>query len=103
MNINFVIGNFSKENLEDFVFTDQFSGLYDDIFIKILSVTFALVGYLSLPAVGLVIWFERSGEAGNFRTLINQLVSFTLDQVRQFCFPNFIAFKRSLFRLFFMC
>lgn len=75
------IGNFSEENNLD-TRTDPFSGLYDDIYVKIFSVAFALVGYLCLPAIGLVIWFERSGEAGNFRTLINQLVSCTLDQVR---------------------
>ena len=28
-----------------------------------------------------VIWFERSGQAGNFRTLLNQLASFIMDQV----------------------
>ena len=29
-----------------------------------------------------VSWFERSGEAGPFRTLVNRLVSFMLDQVK---------------------
>ena len=28
-----------------------------------------------------MIWFERSGHAGHYRTLVNQLVSFNLEQV----------------------
>lgn len=30
-----------------------------------------------------IAWFERSGEAGPFRTLVNQLMSFNIDQVRK--------------------
>ena len=36
---------------------------------------------MSPPSLMLVIWFERSGHAGHYRTLVNQLVSFNLEQV----------------------
>ena len=52
---------------------DQFSGLFDNCFIKITLLLSYFLAYLSLPAMGLVIWFEISGQAGQYRTMINKM------------------------------
>ena len=47
-------------------------------FLVLGTYSFGTLGILGLL---LIAHFERSGNAGQFRTLVNQLVSFNLDQV----------------------
>ena len=87
--LEFVKNNFSEEEILLELQQDQFYGLYEAPLVKIICVSGSLLGYFCLPFIGLVIWFERSGRAGHFRTLINQLISFSLDQVGQ----NFSTYR----------
>ena len=60
---------------------DFFAGLYQSPYIKLsMTLTYG-VAIVCMVGLGFVLWFERSGQAGQFRTLINQLSSFNLDQV----------------------
>ena len=77
LELNFSLGNFSEHHIDD----DHFSGLYNDPLTKCTFVLCLFLGFCSVPGMILVIWFERSGQAGHFRTMINQLTSATLDQV----------------------
>ena len=40
-----------------------------------------IIAFFASLLIGVIIHFERSGEAGHFRTLVNRLVTFNLDQV----------------------
>ena len=69
---------------------DAFAAVYDNLYLK-LSFVFS---YILVIICGLllvfVIWFERSGQAGHFRTMVNQLTTFMFDQVRlRFYSANF--------------
>ena len=60
---------------------DFFEGLYNNSNMKLIIVlTYCLI-VVVLIGLGFVLWFERSGQAGHYRTLVNQLSSFNLDQV----------------------
>ena len=71
-----------NQKVSDFSQIDDFEGVYGNPFVKLLYVLCYILSLLTLPGFILVIWFERSGQAGQFRTLVNQLVSFCLDQVK---------------------
>ena len=61
---------------------DFFRGIYENQIVSwSMRITYFL-GLFGCIALRFVIWFERSGQAGQFRTLVNQLVSFNLEQVR---------------------
>ena len=61
---------------------DFFAGIYENQTVSwLMGITYFL-GLFGCIALRFVIWFERSGQAGNYRTLVNQLVSFNLEQVR---------------------
>ena len=61
--------------------TDFFKDVYEDPVIKWgIILTYLMCG-IGIYGLLVVVWFERSGMAGNFRTLVNQLVSFNLEQV----------------------
>ena len=77
IDIEFTLDDSKFENYDP----DQFSGLFDDHFIKITLLLSYFLAYLSLPAMGLVIWFEISGQAGQYRTMINKMTSYNLGQV----------------------
>ena len=60
---------------------DFFEGLYNNSNMQLIIIlTYCLI-VLVLIDLGFVLWFERSGQAGHYRTLVNQLSSFNLDQV----------------------
>ena len=62
---------------------DFFDGIYQSPYIKLaMSLTYG-VAIICMIGLGFVLWFERSGQAGQYRTLVNQLSSFNLDQVDQ--------------------
>ena len=60
--------------------TDFFEKAFENWLINLLAVLVYVIGLIGIAGLLFVIWFERSGLAGPFRTLINQLVSFNLDQ-----------------------
>ena len=61
---------------------DFFRGIYEKQIVSwSMRITYFL-GLFGCIALRFIIWFERSGQAGNFRTLVNQLVSYNLEQVR---------------------
>ena len=72
---------------------DFFRGIYENQIVSwSMGITYFL-GLFGCIALRFVIWFERSGQAGNFRTLVNQLVSFNLEQVKCFYFIKWVAHK----------
>lgn len=60
---------------------DFFHGVFESINMKFLVLGTYSFGTLGILGLILITHFERSGNAGQFRTLVNQLVSFNLDQV----------------------
>ena len=71
---------------------DFFRGIYENqIVLWSMGITY-FFGLFGCIALRFVIWFERSGQAGHFRTLVNQLVSFNLEQVRSLFFYKCLRF-----------
>ena len=60
---------------------DFFEGIYDNPFLNWSMISIYIVGLVGIFGLALVVWFERSGQAGPYRTLINQLVSYNITQV----------------------
>ena len=60
---------------------NAFPGLYESPQIRSAMVLTYMVSFLGLSGLGFILWFERSGQAGHYRTLLNQLISFNIDQV----------------------
>ena len=69
-----------NETLYDIQFRseDIFEGIYGNFYLKICAITLYLIGCFGGAALGLVVHFEFTGQAGNFRTLLNQLVTYAL-------------------------
>ena len=67
----------SKSNVNQ----DFFHGVFESTNMKFLVLGTYGFGTLGILGLILITHFERSGNAGQFRTLVNQLVSFNLDQV----------------------
>ena len=67
---------------------DFFTGIYDSPKLTIAMILTYILCTFCMVGIGYVIWFERSGQAGHFRTLVNQLSTFNLDQVRFFTMRN---------------
>ena len=65
----------------DYESQDFFAGIYQSPYIKLAMTLTYGVAVMCMIGLGLVLWFERSGQAGHYRTLVNQLSSFNLDQV----------------------
>ena len=61
---------------------DHFEALYSDPVIKWISIVVYLVGFASFAVLAALIWFERTGMAGGYRTLNNQLTSMMVEQVK---------------------
>ena len=61
--------------------TDFFSGIYQCPLMKFLMIFSYIVGFFGFFGLLIVVWFERTGQAGQFRTLLNQLNSLAIDQV----------------------
>lgn len=69
----------SNRSLE--VEQDIFGGIYEDPRIKWPIFGLYILGWFGCGLLRFIVWFERSGEAGHFRTLVNQLNSNNLDLV----------------------
>ena len=74
--------------------------LYEDIFssvpLKIVKVFIFLFGFVCCVPLAIVSWFERTGQAGPHRTLINRLVSYNMHQVTFSIKYIFICIRGSL-------
>lgn len=79
-----ILKNESFPNTED-VFSEAFSIKALNWFLFICY----LLGLISCGLLVIVSWFEKSGQAGPFRTLANQLVSHQLDQTVMFYVVGF--------------
>ena len=60
---------------------DAFAGVYASSFFRLTFVVSYGLATICFPLLAFVIWFERSGQAGPHRTMVNQLASFNMDQV----------------------
>lgn len=58
---------------------DHFEEVYSDVILNLISFGVYLIGTLSCIGLCYASWYEKSGQAGQFRTLVNQLVSHNLD------------------------
>ena len=74
----------------DFNFThrefEYFEYVYSNPFLNCSTIAVYLLGVVSCFGLRLVSWFEQSGQAGPHRTLVNRLMSLTLDQVSHVSF-----------------
>lgn len=61
---------------------DYFEPLFSNSTMNVAAIVAYICGYFGIFMVGIVIWFERSGLAGSYRTLLNILSTFVLEQVR---------------------
>ena len=56
-----------------------------------------ILGLLNCVSLSFISWFERSGQAGPFRTLRNRLVSFNVDQlILRYIIPGFAFNLRAI-------
>lgn len=60
---------------------DCFAGVFENPWIKAAMFSLYLFGILGCFGLKFIVWFERSGQAGHYRTLVNQLNSFNLDHM----------------------
>lgn len=71
----------SLNDISTLINQDFFSQAYTNNPVLNASAIISYVfGYIGVAGFILVIWYERSGKAGPHRTLVNRLVSYTLDQ-----------------------
>ena len=79
--------NLEMDNLtfdDTTISSDKYVGVYESVHIRFAFLTTYMVILVFAPLLAFVIWFERSGQAGSYRTMVNQLASFNLDQVHFF-------------------
>lgn len=62
-------------------FKDNFEGAYRYPIINWMMLAAYLLGLVCCAGLLLVSWFEKTGQAGPYRTLVNQLTSTVLDWV----------------------
>ena len=74
---------------------DFFEDGFSSPWIKFSMVLAHLVNLLSNGGLCFVVWYEVTGRAGPYRTLVNKLVSFLTIQVRTIF--KFLLFLRSFF------
>ena len=69
----------------DFNFThrefEYFEYVYSNPFLNCSTIAVYLLGVVSCIGLRLLSWFEQTGQAGPYRTLVNRLMSLILDQV----------------------
>ena len=70
---------------------DFFENVYSDPALNGCMIAVYLFGFIGCAGLILVVWFERSGLAGPYRTLINQLASQNIVKVS----PKFNGVKQS--------
>ena len=77
INASFKTLNFSES--EEIV--DDFEKVFANQTLNYTMLGLYFLGYFGCAGLLFLSWFERSGQAGPYRTLANRLVSYTLDQV----------------------
>ena len=60
---------------------DFFENVYSDPMVNSCMIAVYIFGFLGCAGLILVLWFERSGLAGPYRSVVNQLVSQNIVQV----------------------
>ena len=78
---------------ESNVTQDFFHGVFESVSMKFLVLGTYGFGTLGILGLLTIVHFERSGNAGQFRTLVNQLVSFILCQVCKILTNPFCALR----------
>ena len=68
-------------HLTEEVSNDYFESVYSNTILNTSMILIYILGLISCVGLRLVSWFERSGQAGPYRTLVNRLMSITLDEV----------------------
>ena len=63
---------------------DFFAQVYENSLLRYTMVALYLAGLLPCMSLIFVVWYERSGLAGNYRTILNQLSSTFLLYVSHF-------------------
>lgn len=72
----------SSKLMETFLHNeDDFKELFENTFENVAIVGLYVIGNVSCAGLLLVSWFEKSGQAGPYRTLVNQLASMRLDNL----------------------
>ena len=79
--IGWISTNITLEDTSKFE-VDYFKDVYDNPWINRTIVGLYFGGFTSIIGLIFVVWFEWSGQAGPYRTLINQLVIFNIESVR---------------------
>ena len=75
--VNITIEKSTFTDLEN----DHFKGVYSNSLLNYGMFITYLIGLINCFPLGLISWFEKTGQAGPFRTLRNRLVSFIIDHV----------------------
>lgn len=68
---------------------DYFEEAFSDPWVKLIYLICYPIGCIGSVGLGFVLWFEKSGQAGHYRTLINQLVSISIELIIIHCFTTF--------------
>ena len=85
-----VIENFTEglevvDFVKDFDIESQFvNGRYDSIPLKILTSFFYIIEVIAAMIMFSFVYYERSGAAGSYRTVINQLLAYAYGAVSFF-------------------
>ena len=61
---------------------DYFEPLFGNFWYKAGVLILCLITIFGMLGILIIIWFERSGQAGPYRTVVNQLVSLAFVQVQ---------------------
>lgn len=98
MSLEYNWTRFLKWNFTQKIPPDDFAGVYEDFWVKVTVFVIYFLGLVSCALLTFVSWFEKSGRAGNFRTLVNQLTSLGHDQM---CLMFFSAASLDILRIIF--
>lgn len=79
--LNFTLSDLKELNKEFLQEEDVFEDLYNNYYMTAFLVTLYFLGFFSCLGLILISWFEKSGQAGPFRSLVNQLITLRLDQM----------------------
>ena len=76
---------------------DHFAGIFSSPVWNYSMFLVYILGLLNCVSLSFISWFERSGQAGPFRTLRNRLVSFNVDQlILRYIIPGFAFNLRAI-------
>lgn len=75
------IENKVKEAIASYQQVDDFEAIFSNSVVNWTTSLTYFIGLACCAILGMVSYFERSGMAGPFRCITNQLISFSIDQV----------------------